>query len=72
MKYIRGSNEFRSCSTSPYYYGTTILDCMEQTEGEGEDAVSLCKKDKSLDSRLCELWNDFVIYGDRAYDVYPW
>ena len=29
------------------------------------------KKDKSLDSRLCELRSDFVIYGDRAYDVYP-
>jgi len=29
------------------------------------------KKDKSLVSKLCELQNDFVIFEDRAYDVYP-
>lgn len=29
------------------------------------------RKDKSLDGRLCELRSSFVIYQDRAYDVYP-
>lgn len=29
------------------------------------------RKDKSLDGRLCVLKSSFVIYGDRAYDVYP-
>ncbi|KKN45384.1 hypothetical protein LCGC14_0683700 [marine sediment metagenome] len=29
------------------------------------------KKDKSIDGRLCLLKASFVIYGDRAYDVYP-
>ena len=38
---------------------------------KGKMLCHFVKKDKSLDSRLCELWNDFVIYGDRAYDVYP-
>jgi hypothetical protein len=31
----------------------------------------ITRKDKSVDVRLCELRNDFVISGDRAYDVYP-
>lgn len=29
------------------------------------------KKDKSLDGRLCMLKSSFVIYHDRAYDIYP-
>ena len=29
------------------------------------------KKDKSLVGKLCQLQSDFVIYEDRAYDVYP-
>jgi len=29
------------------------------------------KKDKSLVPKLCELQSDFVIFEDRAYDVYP-
>lgn len=29
------------------------------------------RKDKSIDLRLCVLRSSFVIYGDRAYDVYP-
>ena len=29
------------------------------------------RKDKSLSPKLCELVSDFVIFGDRAYDVYP-
>lgn len=29
------------------------------------------RKDKSVIGTLCELRNDFVIFGDRAYDVYP-
>lgn len=29
------------------------------------------RKDKSLDGRLCMLKSSFVIYRDRAYDVYP-
>ena len=29
------------------------------------------RKDKSLDGRLCMLKSSFVIYGDRAFDLYP-
>ena len=29
------------------------------------------RKDKSVDFKLCLLKSSFVIYGDRAYDVYP-
>ncbi len=29
------------------------------------------KKDKSLDGQLCMLKSSFVIYGDRAFDLYP-
>ena len=29
------------------------------------------RKDKSLDGRLCVLKSSFVIYGERAFDVYP-
>jgi len=29
------------------------------------------RKDKSLVSKLCELRSDFVIFEDRAYDIYP-
>lgn len=29
------------------------------------------KKDKSVQTVLCALFNDFVIYQERAYDVYP-
>jgi len=29
------------------------------------------RKDKSVDLKLCMLKSSFVIYGDRAYDVYP-
>jgi len=29
------------------------------------------KKDKSLVSKLCEVQSDFVVFEDRAYDVYP-
>lgn len=28
-------------------------------------------QDKSLNGKLCPLVDDFVIYGTRAYDVYP-
>ena len=29
------------------------------------------RKDKSLDGRLCTLKSSFVIYKDRAFDLYP-
>lgn len=29
------------------------------------------RKDKSVMGKLCELKSDFVIYKDRAYDIYP-
>lgn len=29
------------------------------------------KKDKSLDTKLCKLASSFVIYEDRAFDLYP-
>ena len=29
------------------------------------------RKDKSLDGRLCVLRDSFVIYGNRAFDLYP-
>lgn len=38
---------------------------------KGKMLCYFVKKDKSVDGRLCELRSDFVIYKDRAYDVYP-
>lgn len=29
------------------------------------------RKDKSVVGKLCELKSDFVIYKERAYDIYP-
>jgi len=38
---------------------------------KGKMLCLILKKDKSLDIKLCQLWSDFVIYEDRAFDVYP-
>ena len=38
---------------------------------KGKMLCFMLRKDKSLDVSLCKLWNDFVIYHDRAFDVYP-
>lgn len=38
---------------------------------KGKILGCFARKDKSLDLKLCLLKSSFVIYGDRAYDVYP-
>lgn len=38
---------------------------------KGKMLCFMIRKDKSVDVSLCKLWNDFVIYNDRAFDVYP-
>ncbi len=37
----------------------------------GKVLCYFARKDKSLDGRLCRLKASFVIYGDRAFDIYP-
>lgn len=38
---------------------------------KGKILCVMVRKDKSTVMRLCELRNDFVIFEERAYDVYP-
>ena len=38
---------------------------------KGKMLCLILRKDKSLDIKLCQLWSDFVVYNDRAFDVYP-
>jgi hypothetical protein len=37
----------------------------------GKMLCFIAKKDKSVDGYLCRLESSFVIWGDRAFDVYP-
>lgn len=38
---------------------------------KGKVLCYFVKKDKSVLGKLCEMKSDFIIYEDRAYDVYP-
>ena len=38
---------------------------------KGKILCFFVRKDKSVIGMLCELRNDFVIFEDRAYDIYP-
>ena len=38
---------------------------------KGKMLCFFLRKDKSVQTVLCLLWNDFVLYQERAYDVYP-
>ena len=38
---------------------------------KGKILCIVIRKDKSTVMKLCELAHDFVIFEDRAYDVYP-
>lgn len=38
---------------------------------KGKMLCLFCRDDKSLLLKLCELRDDWVIFGTRAYDVYP-
>ena len=38
---------------------------------KGKMLCFMLKKDKSVLGKLCELRDAFVLYGHRAYDVYP-
>jgi len=42
-----------------------------KTRCKGKLLCTILKDDKSTDTKLCRLDGGFVIYGDRAYDVYP-
>lgn len=38
---------------------------------KGKVLCYFVKKDKSVEGSLCEMRDDFVIYANRAYDMYP-
>jgi len=38
---------------------------------KGKILCVVVRSDRSTVMGLCELWNDFVIFEERAYDVYP-
>ena len=38
---------------------------------KGKVLCYFTKRDKSVEGKLCELRNDFILYEERAYDIYP-
>jgi hypothetical protein len=38
---------------------------------KGKVLCYFVRKDKSVLGKLCELRNDFIVFQDRAYDIYP-
>jgi len=38
---------------------------------KGKILCYFIRKDKSILAKLCELKSDFVVFQDRAYDIYP-
>ena len=38
---------------------------------KGKILCHIVRKDKSVVVKLCELKSDFVLFEDRAYDIYP-
>ncbi len=38
---------------------------------KGKILCYFVRKDKSVLGRLCEVRSDFIVFGDRAYDIYP-
>jgi len=51
--------------------GPLLLIAWNRQRVKGKILCYFTKKDKSLEGRLCVLQSDFVIYEDRAYDIYP-
>jgi len=55
---------------------TLILVCLvligyNKVRVRGKMLCYIVKDDKSVDGKLCRLQDDFVIYENRGYDVYP-
>lgn len=48
-----------------------ILIYMIRQRVRGKMLCYFIKKDRSVEASLCELRDDFVIWKNRAYDVYP-
>ena len=48
-----------------------LLIAWNRSRVKGKLLCYFVRKDKSLMGKLCALENDFVIFEDRAYDVYP-
>jgi len=48
-----------------------VLILWNKKKTKGKLLCTMVKDDKSTDTRLCPLDGGFVIYKDRAYDVYP-
>jgi len=48
-----------------------MLIAWNRSRVKGKLLCYFVRKDRSLVSKLCEVVGDIVIYGDRAYDVYP-
>jgi hypothetical protein len=54
-----------------FVFGLAFLMFWNKSRVKGKLLMLITRKDKSLLIKLCELKMDFVIFGDRAYDVYP-
>jgi hypothetical protein len=48
-----------------------VLIAWNKVRCRGKMLCHFLPQDKSLVTKLCELRDDFVIFGTRAYDVYP-
>ena len=51
--------------------GLMLLVFWNKKRVSGKMLCSILRKDKSVIHKLCELRDDFVIFENRAYDVYP-
>jgi len=54
-----------------FIFGLLSLIMWNRQRVKGRMLCFFIRKDKSVVQSLCELKSDFVIYKDRAYDVYP-
>ena len=54
-----------------FIFGLAFLMFWNKMRVRGKLLMLVTRKDKSLLIKLCELRMDFVIFGERAYDVYP-
>lgn len=48
-----------------------LLIAWNRSRVKGKILCVIVRKDRSTVMKLCELKNDFVIFEERAYDVYP-
>ncbi len=53
------------------FFGPVAIVLWNKIRCKGKLLCFIARKDKSLKPALCELRDAFVIWGNRAYDVYP-